>query len=534
MNETSLPAPARVVVIGGGIVGCSIAYHLTKLGWRDVVLLERNRLTSGTTWHAAGLVGQLRATLNLTRLAQYTAELYADTRGRDRAGDRLQAARQHLARDERRAARGAAARRLDGARPSASRCTRSAPADISAHWPLLDVGDVVGGVFLPKRRPDRTRSTPRSRLPRARGSARRAHLRETRRSPRSRIDKGRVTGVETDRGRDCRRACRDRRRHVVARARPARGVSDPAAGVRAFLHRHRADSPASRPTCRCCAIPIIAPISRRTPASCCSAPSSRTPSPGPSTAFPPMLQLRPSCPRISIISRRCWRPRCGACRRSRDVGIRTFFNGPESFTPDVRYMLGETPEVRGLLRRRRVQFDRHPVRRRRRQGAGGMDRRRPSADGSVGRRRPPHAPVPGEQRRYLADARHRVARPALRACIGPIRQYETARGVRPSPLHDRLAAARRLLRRGRGLGARRTGSRRRARRPPTNTATAARTGSPHAAAEHRAVREAVALFDHVVASANSWSRAATPRRRCSTSAPTTSRSRRAASSTRNG
>src|SRR5947207_5725394 len=68
---------ARVVIIGGGIAGCSVAYHLVKLGWRDVVLLERKQLTSGTTWHAAGLVGQLRATHNLTRLAQYTTELYA-------------------------------------------------------------------------------------------------------------------------------------------------------------------------------------------------------------------------------------------------------------------------------------------------------------------------------------------------------------------------------------------------------------------------------------------------------------------------
>ena len=70
-----LPSEARVVIIGGGIVGCSIAYHLVKLGWSDVLLLERKQLTCGTTWHAAGLVGQLRATANLTRLAQYTTDL---------------------------------------------------------------------------------------------------------------------------------------------------------------------------------------------------------------------------------------------------------------------------------------------------------------------------------------------------------------------------------------------------------------------------------------------------------------------------
>ncbi|MBT5622352.1 MAG: FAD-binding oxidoreductase, partial [Acidiferrobacteraceae bacterium] len=65
-----LPEQAQVVIIGGGIIGCSVAYHLAELGWTDVVLLERKSLTSGTTWHAAGLVGQLRATHNLTRLAQ--------------------------------------------------------------------------------------------------------------------------------------------------------------------------------------------------------------------------------------------------------------------------------------------------------------------------------------------------------------------------------------------------------------------------------------------------------------------------------
>src|SRR5919109_182504 len=71
-----LPSHARVVIIGGGIVGCSVAYHLTKLGWRDVVLLERRDLSCGTTWHAAGLVGQLRSSHNLTRLASYGAVLY--------------------------------------------------------------------------------------------------------------------------------------------------------------------------------------------------------------------------------------------------------------------------------------------------------------------------------------------------------------------------------------------------------------------------------------------------------------------------
>lgn len=71
-----IPQKARVVIIGGGVIGCSVAYHLTKKGWKGVVLLERKQLTSGTTWHAAGLIAQLRATKNMTKLAKYSQELY--------------------------------------------------------------------------------------------------------------------------------------------------------------------------------------------------------------------------------------------------------------------------------------------------------------------------------------------------------------------------------------------------------------------------------------------------------------------------
>ena len=71
-----VPKKARAVIIGGGIIGCSVAYHLTKFGWKDVLLLERKQLTSGTTWHAAGLIAQLRATANMTKLAKYSQELY--------------------------------------------------------------------------------------------------------------------------------------------------------------------------------------------------------------------------------------------------------------------------------------------------------------------------------------------------------------------------------------------------------------------------------------------------------------------------
>ncbi|MEM9414297.1 MAG: FAD-dependent oxidoreductase [Planctomycetota bacterium] len=77
MSE-SIPKHARVVVIGGGVVGVSLIYHLTKMGWKDVVLVDKNELTSGATWHAAGLVGQLRSSRNVTRMIQYSASLYKE------------------------------------------------------------------------------------------------------------------------------------------------------------------------------------------------------------------------------------------------------------------------------------------------------------------------------------------------------------------------------------------------------------------------------------------------------------------------
>ena len=71
-----LPAKARAVIIGGGVAGCSVAYHLAKLGWKDIVLLERKQLTSGTTWHAAGLLSQSRPSPVLQKLTMYSTDLY--------------------------------------------------------------------------------------------------------------------------------------------------------------------------------------------------------------------------------------------------------------------------------------------------------------------------------------------------------------------------------------------------------------------------------------------------------------------------
>jgi 4-methylaminobutanoate oxidase (formaldehyde-forming) len=76
--QNNFPKNCKVVVIGGGVAGCSVAYHLAKFGWKDTILLERDQLTSGTTWHAAGLVGQLGATATITKLRKYSLNLYKE------------------------------------------------------------------------------------------------------------------------------------------------------------------------------------------------------------------------------------------------------------------------------------------------------------------------------------------------------------------------------------------------------------------------------------------------------------------------
>ncbi len=148
MADKPLPTQARVVVIGGGIVGCSVAYHLSELGWTDLVILEQGRLSSGTTWHAAGLVGQLRAQENMTRLIQYSTELYerleAETglgTGWKRTGSIIVASTEARMTVLKRTAAVAQAYGIEADIIS--------PRKAEEIWPIMQTGDVVGGVWLP-------------------------------------------------------------------------------------------------------------------------------------------------------------------------------------------------------------------------------------------------------------------------------------------------------------------------------------------------------------------------------------------------
>ena len=142
------PPSARVVIVGGGIVGCSVAYHLAKAGWRNVVLLEQGRLSGGTTWHAAGMVGQLRASNSMTQINKYSAWLYpqleAET-GHDVGWVRTRGL-----------TLGTSAQRMIQLRRTAAMAEvfgveahLVSPREAQELWPLIQVEDVLGAVYLP-------------------------------------------------------------------------------------------------------------------------------------------------------------------------------------------------------------------------------------------------------------------------------------------------------------------------------------------------------------------------------------------------
>jgi len=142
------PSNARVIIVGGGIVGCSVAYHLAKAGWRDVVLLEQGRLSSGTTWHAAGMVGQLRASNSMTQINKYSATLYpklAEETGHDvgwvrTTGLTLGTNPERMTQLRRTAAM---------AEVFGVEAHLVGPKEAQDLWPLIQVEDVLGAVYLP-------------------------------------------------------------------------------------------------------------------------------------------------------------------------------------------------------------------------------------------------------------------------------------------------------------------------------------------------------------------------------------------------
>src|SRR5260221_2361191 len=197
MSTHDLPQRAQVVIVGGGAVGCSVAYHLAKLGWTDVVLLEQGQLSCGTTWHAAGVVGQLRTHRSLTRLMLYSSQLYAGLEaevglgtGWNECGALWVGASADGMVQLRRTVALARAQGLEAHDISA--------AEAGAMWPLMRTEDLVGAVWLP----NDAKANPADLTQALARGARKLGVRifERTKATGFSVDRGRVTSVATARG----------------------------------------------------------------------------------------------------------------------------------------------------------------------------------------------------------------------------------------------------------------------------------------------------------------------------------------------
>ncbi|MEQ8345657.1 MAG: FAD-dependent oxidoreductase [Sneathiellaceae bacterium] len=482
-----LPGEVEVVIVGGGVVGCSLAYHLTQLGMSDVLLLERRQLTCGTTWHAAGLVGQLRATLNLTRLAQYTAELYA---GLEAETGQATGFRQHGS-----LSLATTAERLEELRRGASMAKtfglaveEVSPAEAQALHPLLNVDDVVGCVFLPK---DGQTNPVDTTLALAKGArAGGATIREGIAVTGVLVDDGRAAGVRTASG--------DVAARIVVNCAGMWGrelgrMAGVAVPLQACEHYYvvteeipglKRDLPVLRDPDHCAYVKedagklLVGAFERNArawaldgiPPDFCF-----DELPEDWEHFLPVLESQAR--RLPVLQ---------------EAGIRTFFCGPESFTPDVRYLLGEAPELPGFYLA--CGFNSIGI-----QSAGGAgkvlaewirDGHPPMDlwDVDIRRLQPFQA-----AKSYLAD-RAPESLGLLYAMHWPHLQPQTARDLRLSPLHMRMQAAGACF--GETAGWERPLWYAPAGVAPVPAYSYGRQNwFPHVAAECRAVRETVALFD---------------------------------------
>jgi len=486
-GSSSLPRQARVVIVGGGIVGCSVAYHLTRLGWRDVLVLERNTLTSGTTWHAAGLVGQLRSTYNLTQLAKYSADLFrtlAEETGQE-TGFR-QTGSIALATTEGRMEelkRGASMARTCGLEVEVIGVE-----DAARRWPLLDTHGVIGAVHLPK---DGRCNPVDTTLALAKG-ARQGGARIAERVLVTGIRRkgGKAVGVTTPGGEiDAEFVVNCAGLWGWHLGREA-GVNVPLHGAEHFYVVTEA-IPGLSPALPVLRVPDICTYYKEDAGKLLvgffepnAKPWRKGPTPEPDGFLHlpedwdhvmPYLEL--AMARVPVL---------------RDTGIQLFFNGPESFTPDDRYILGPAPELKNCF------------------VAAGFNSVGIQSSGGAGKAIAEwivrgHAPMDlwdVDIRRFMpfqGNARYLHERTTetlglLYDMHWPFRQYASARGARRSPLHQRVAGRNACF--GETAGWERPNWYAPAGVEPVYEYSYGRQNwFPYSAAEHRAVREGVGLFD---------------------------------------
>ena len=433
---TALPQKARAVIIGGGVSGCSVAYHLARLGWTDIVLLERKQLTSGTTWHAAGLIGQLRASQNMTRLAKYSADLYVRLEeetgvatGMRQVGSitvALTGERKHEI-----------YRQASMARAFDVDVREISPAEVKQMYPHLNVSDVVGAVHLPL---DGQCDPANIAMALAKGARQRgAKIVENVKVTEVLTKNGRVTGVSWELAGE--RGIIEADIVVNCAGMWARELGS-RNGVTIPLHACEHFYLITEPIAGLTRLPVL-----RVPDECAYYKEDAGKMmlgafepvakpwgmdgipetfcfdqlPEDMDHFEPILEMGVN--RMPMLG---------------TAGIHTFFNGPESFTPDDRYYLGEAPGLAGYWVA--AGYNSIGIVS---SGGAGMALAQWMNDGEAPfdlwevdiRRAQPFQ----KNRRYLKE-RVTETLGLLYADHFPYRQVATARGVRRSPLHEHLKA----------------------------------------------------------------------------------------------
>ena len=428
------PEKARVVIVGGGVIGCSVAYHLTKLGWTDVVLLERKQLTSGTTWHAAGLIAQLRATQNMTRLAKYSQELYGNLEAETgvATGFRRNGSITVALSEERREE---ILRQASMARAFGVEVEEISPSELKTRYPHLNTEDVKAAVYLDK---DGQGDPANIALAMARGARQRgAQIIERTKVTGFVKDGRRITGVSWEaEGESGTIACD----HVVNCAGMWGHEVGRQMGVNVPLHACEhfyivtdtvpglGQLPVLRVPEECAyykedagkiLLGAFEPVAKPWGMKGIPEDFEFDQLPEDFDHFEPILEQAVN--RMPLLA---------------EAGIHTFFNGPESFTPDDAYHLGLAPEMDNVWVA--AGFNSIGI-----QSAGGagmalaawMDSgEKPFDLGDVDIAR--MQPFQGN-RTYLFE-RSKETLGLLYADHFPYRQKATARGIRRSPLHEAL------------------------------------------------------------------------------------------------
>ncbi len=490
--STDLPKQARAVIIGGGVAGCSVAYHLAKLGWKDVVLLERKTLTSGTTWHAAGLMGQGRASPVMQKLTMYSAKLYEDieeetelSTGFKRCGSLLMAISDERAEEVRRLATSVRMNGLD--------CQILSPRESKDLYPYLNVSDARLGFHIPS---DGQADPANVALAMAKGARQRgAKVFENVKVTGITKANGRVTGVVTDHGTiksDIVVNCAGMWGRDVGKM---VGVDIPLQACEHFyiVTEPIAGLPKSMPVMRVqeeCAyykedagkilLGAFEPGAKPWGLDGIPEDSAFLELPEDFEHFQPVLEM--AIKRLPILE---------------TAGIRKFFNGPESFTPDDRWMMGEAPNLRGFY----MLCGYNSIGIVSSGGAGmalaqWMEDGEPPFDlGDVDIRR-----MHGFQanKSYLAE-RVTETLGLLYDHHWPYRQFATSRGIRKSPLHERLESLGACF--GEAAGWERANwflpdaARQRGEKAEYEYSWKRQNWFEHARAEHLAIRNGVGFFD---------------------------------------